>query len=414
MKPPLENYPILSRLRRQWAFLWAAAVGVVAAAVWGLRILWGLEPALQWGLQAAAVLAYVLIRMGTALEMNHHPQDYRLRPYIGAANGLTLSRSVLIAALAGSLFRPWPLSSRADCQVWLPGCLYLSAAILDFADGYLARRTATETRLGEFLDAEIDAAGLMVASLLLVWSGRVPLAYLLVGMGYYALKGAIWLRGRLGQPLHKVSPRPMARLVAGVEMGFAGVALLPIFEAQAIHFAAWVMIAALGEGFMRDWFIVCGWASADGRPVRLWMMHLERIAAYALPLVLNAAILTAAGRLLAVISNSLGASSLFPLHAAILMICAVCSILGVAARTAAMVLSLISANLMSAGCGGTDAAGLLVCALMLMITGAGPWRLWQPEDRFLLHKQGSAREPPAARDNRHTEQASVRRPRAAP
>jgi phosphatidylglycerophosphate synthase len=394
--------------------LWAVAVGVVAAAAWGMRILWGLEPALQWGLQAAAVLAYVLIRMGTALERNHHPQDSRLRPHIGAANGLTLSRAVLIAALAGSLFLPQPLSSPGDWQAWLPGCLYLSAAILDFSDGYLARRTATETRLGEFLDTEIDAVGLMVASLFLVWSGRAPWAYLLVGMGYYMLKGAIWIRGRLNQPTHTVSPRPMARLVAGVEMGFAGVALLPIFDAQAMHFAAWVMIAALGEGFMRDWFIVCGWASAAGRPVRLWMMHLERIAAYALPLVLRAAILTAAGRLLAVTPNSLSTSSLFLLQAPMLLICAVGCGLGVAARTAAMVLSFIGANLKSAGWDGADAAVLLVCALMLMITGAGPWRLWQPEDRFFLHKRGSARNAPAARDNRHTVEASVRRPRVAP
>jgi hypothetical protein len=116
-------------------------------------------------------------------------------------------------------------------------------------------------------------------------------------------------------------------------------------------------------------------------------------------------ILTAAGRLLAKASHGLGASSLFALHSTVLLICAGSCMFGVAGRTAAMVLSLIGANLMSAGWGGLDAAVLLVCTLMLMITGVGPWRLWQPEDRILLHKQGSVRKATAGRGDRDTRNA---------
>lgn len=390
MIPPPENPAILNRLRRQWAFLWPVAA-LIAAGVWGLGISCGFEAALPSGLQSAAVLAYVLVRMRPALEKNHRLCDPRLRPNIGAANGLTLSRSVLIAALAGALFQPWPWDSQADWRAWLPGALYLSAAVLDFADGYLARSSATETRLGEFLDTEIDALGLMAASLFLVQSGRVPTAYVFVGAGYYALKAAMWIRGKLKRPLHAVRPRAMARLVAGLEMAFAGVALLPVFEPQALHLAAWVMMAALGESLMRDWFVVCGWAAADGQPIRASMRRLERIAAYVFPLVLRTAIFTAAVRLWVPASHSLGASLMSPLHSAMVLIGAGCCFFGVAARTAAMLLSFIGAGLISAEGAVAEAAVLLACTLTLMITGAGPWRLWQPEDRFLLEKQGSAR-----------------------
>jgi hypothetical protein len=61
--------------------------------------------------------------------------------------------------------------------------------------------------------------------------------------------------------------------------------------------------------------------------------------------------------------------------------------LGVAARLAAMILSFVMADLISAGCRGTGAAIALAAAVSLMMTGAGQPRIWQPEDMFFLKKR---------------------------
>jgi phosphatidylglycerophosphate synthase len=364
---------------------------MLAVAVWALSRVWSLAAALQWGLQASMVLAYVLIRLGGALELNFDPRGLPLRPRLSAATGLTLTRSALVAALAGFLFQPRALSGHPAWLSWIPGCLYITAVVLDYFDGYLARRTGTEARLGEFLDTEVDAAGLMVASLFLVWSGMAPLAYLTVGIGYYALKLLIRIRRQRGRFAQTVKPRPGARLVAGLEMGVAGLALLPVFGRAAIHLAAWVMTAALLEELVRDWWVVCGRASNDGRPLGRRMEAFERVVTHVLPLAVRAVILASAGRLLAGVFLGPGLPELSSFQSALLLVFAVLCVLGVAARAAAVVLSLIGAGLLTGAPQPTDAALLMSGALILIMTGAGPWRLWQPEDRLLLEKRGASK-----------------------
>lgn len=384
------HLPAFSALRRQWMLSWLAGAGVVAMGISVLTSVWGFQPAMQWGLQASMVLAYVLIRLGGALKLNFDPRERVLRPRLGAATGLTLIRSALVAALAGFLFEPLALSGNPVWMGWMPGCLFLTAAVLDYFDGYFARKSGTEGCLGQFLDTEVDALGLLVASSFLVWSGMAPLAYLVVGCGYYALKLLIRLRRQSGRWVQMVKPRPAARLVAGVEMAVAGLLMLPVFGRTAAGLAAWVMIAALVEELVRDWWVVCGRASTDGRLSGRWMGAFERTAAHGLPLAARAAILWSAGRLVAEALLDPALSKTSALQTILLLVPALLCGLGVAARTSAMVLSLIGAYLLSLAPQSTAAAVLLGCALTLIMIGAGPWRLWQPEDRFLLQKRGAS------------------------
>jgi CDP-diacylglycerol--glycerol-3-phosphate 3-phosphatidyltransferase len=109
----------------------------------------GLSAALQGGLQTAAVMVYGWTRWGRALALNHPPQEPRLRPSLGAANWLTLLRGGLIAVLAGFVFQPTLAGgSLAGWVAWAPAALYIAAAALDGADGFLARVTGSETCLG--------------------------------------------------------------------------------------------------------------------------------------------------------------------------------------------------------------------------------------------------------------------------
>jgi CDP-diacylglycerol--glycerol-3-phosphate 3-phosphatidyltransferase len=287
---------------------------------------------------------------------------------------------------------------------WLPGLLYLIASLMDYGDGYLARSTHSVTRLGEYLDTDVDALGLLVVSLLLVSGSKAPPAYLWTGIGFYALQAAIRIRQALGRPVGRIAPRVGARWVAGCEMGFAAAALLPIFGPEATRPAAWVMTLALGVSLSQDWMIVCGYTAEDGR-----LLSFARVLARGLPLMLRAAV--PAG-LIACFSPS-PAEALWilpPSLGGMAIACAALCALGVAARIAAMVMSVLCAAWLIPCIPGNGPAFLLMVALGLMLTGAGRPRLWQPEDRFLMRP----RPPEPARDSTRHNAAIAIRQRARP
>ncbi|MGE5255922.1 MAG: CDP-alcohol phosphatidyltransferase family protein [Hyphomicrobiales bacterium] len=378
---------VLSQLRRQWAFLGVIGGGCLAGGAAVLVALLGAQPAARWSFQASLALAYVLLRLRGALGLNHRADDPKLRPSLGAANLITLVRAMLTACLAGFLFQVLPIGG-GPAWSWPPGLLYLAAAVMDFADGYIARVTGTVTRLGEFLDTEVDALGLVVASLLLVSSGRAPLPYLWVGFGYYGLQAAIRLRHAAGQPTTRVAPRAGARWTAGCEMGFAAAALLPAFGPDATRPAAWVMAMGLFVSLGQDWLVVCGHATPEGRPLGRGLKILDRALAGFLPIIVRAAVAAGATLTLwrwpAVAGMPL---SSVVLQAVFLATGALCT-LGVAARCAAMLLSLVIAAWLIPAAPGIISSGMLAAVLILMLTGAGHPRLCQPEDRFLMTRQG--------------------------
>jgi CDP-diacylglycerol--glycerol-3-phosphate 3-phosphatidyltransferase len=332
---------------------------------------------MRWAAQAAAVMAAVLVRLETSLALNHHPHSPRLLPSLGAANLLTLGRAALIAAMAGFLFQDPPGDRNGEWLRWAPGGLYLIAVLMDHVDGRVARATGTVTRLGELLDTEIDALGLLVASLLLVSGGRAPMVFAGVGIGYYGVRAARSIRSWAGRRIGEVRPRPGARMVAGCEMGFAALALLPVLSPEATTPAGWVMASVFLAGMAKDWLIICGHASPDGRPLRPWLRAVEAAAACALPLLLRAAV--AGGVVLSVTQPcpTRGAAAL----AVVALLGTLCT-LGVAARVAGMLLSFVAAGFATAACGGAGEVLTLTAAVSLMMTGAGHPRIWQPEDVF--------------------------------
>jgi CDP-diacylglycerol--glycerol-3-phosphate 3-phosphatidyltransferase len=347
----------------------------------------GAQPAVRWGLQAAPVLACIYLRLARALELNHGPGDAGLRPSLGTANLITLLRAALTAALAGFLFQDSPVGA-GSIWSWLPGLLCLTTAVMDYADGYVARATGTVTRLGEVLDTEVDALGLLVAALLLVSAERAPLPYLWVGCGYYSLQAAIWVRQATGRPIARVGPRAGARWMAGCEMGFAAAALLPAFEPEATHPAAWVMAMGLLVSLGKDWLVVCGYATPEGRPNSRGWKILEQALVGLLPVMLRAAV---AGGVTISLFGWLAGDGVpvsNRLITAIFLSAGTMCVLGVAGRFAGMILSLLIAAWLIPAAPGLTSSVTLAAALGLMLTGAGHPRLCQPEDRFVMARHG--------------------------
>jgi len=382
------------RLRREWRLAGAWGLPFIGGVFWLLLEHEGLAAALRGGLQTAAVMVYGWTRWGRALELNHPPPEPRLRPSLGAANWLTLLRGGLIAVLAGFLFQPALVySGQADWVAWVPAALYIAAAALDVADGFLARVTGTETRLGEHLDTEIDALGLLIAASLVVWIGKAPAAYLCVGLGYYALKAAVTVRRKAGRPVATVQPRAAARLVAGCEMGFASAALMPLFEPAATRPAALILTAALLVGFVRDWLIVCGHAAPDGRPLNRRMERVDRAMARFLPIVLRAAAVAGVAVLLARSPAGEGVASLSTAGRALLGTCAGLLAFGVMTRMAGLAASVAAARAMADPIPGVEWGIVLGCSVALIMTGGGDLKLWQPEDRFFMKRIGGPSPP---------------------
>jgi hypothetical protein len=253
---------------------------------------------------------------------------------------------------------------------------------MDAADGWAARATGCVTRLGETLDTEVDALGILIASLLLVSRGKAPLVFVGVGLGYYVVRVASRLRSWRGRTVGRVQPRTAARLVAGCQMGFAAAALLPVFDPAATFPAALVMAAAFSLEMATDWLIICGQAGPDGRPRQRRLAAWQAAGGRGLPIVLRVTVVI--GITLFVSEPCLARAMAFP--AGILFLGLLCA-LGVAARLAAMILSFIMAALLSADCQGAGATLALTAAVSLIMTGAGHPRIWQPEDMFFLKKR---------------------------
>jgi CDP-diacylglycerol---glycerol-3-phosphate 3-phosphatidyltransferase len=251
---------ILNRLRAWW---WAAAGLCALIMVGGFLLLCrgrGRPDAIQWILQSMIIMIYVLGLLKYGLRWNYHPVEKVLHSTLGYGTWLTITRGGLIAVLAGYLFQPWPESRFFPGRLsWSPGLIYLAASILDYLDGRVARASRQETRLGAFLDINLDALGLLIAPLVAIWYGRLPPAYLSVGCAYYAFIGGIRLRKKFSKPVVEPEPWRGARLIAGFQMGVVGTALLPILKPPVTTVAAYAAMISLLASFTRDWLIVCGY-----------------------------------------------------------------------------------------------------------------------------------------------------------
>jgi CDP-diacylglycerol--glycerol-3-phosphate 3-phosphatidyltransferase len=242
----------LRRLRLRWIVVaWAAAV-TTAVAFGGLRMLFADGLARRWLALSVPVLAYQLVLLWRFLPRNRDGDQ--LLSSFGVGTLLTLARGVLIAFLAGFLLLPQPTHS----LVWLPAILYGLAVLADYLDGILARLTDHATVLGARLDTEFDALGILIAPLLAVAYGQLPLWYLLVSAARYLFVFGRWTRRRRGLPVFDLPPRKSRRLLAGVQMAFLAVVLSPVVAPPLTTVAAVFVAVPFVAGFVRDWLYVSG------------------------------------------------------------------------------------------------------------------------------------------------------------
>ena len=298
-----------------------------------LERLWRIIP-------AAAVLTAVHGLLWRNLHGNRLPDDAVIASRLGTANRITLLRGLLISLTAGFLCEaPGGEPAVSTVLTWLPGVLYLTAAVLDGVDGAWARRTKTTTPLGQALDVQFDALGVMVACAVAVGTRRLPAYYLVAGAAYYLFQLGLWCRHHRGRPIYPVVSRIFARLMAGFQMGFLGIALLPIFTHEVLSVVAPVFLLPLLAGFVWDWRVVQGRVSAAA--IRRLEARVLALAAKGPPVLRGGLLVAGGGLLMASPAASFSGSVFVPAGLGLMVVA------GVAGRTAALLLSLVLAEIVA-------------------------------------------------------------------
>jgi phosphatidylglycerophosphate synthase len=228
---PVLSAPLVTRTAA------VSAAGVVAAIV----LLWPVAPWLGLGsvypFRAAAAFALVMV---IALRgLRGHPFDR-----LGPANRVTIMRAWLLAAVAGVLGEsPTPRLALAA------GLTTLAATLLDAADGRFARRSGMASPFGARFDMEVDAALILVLSLLVYQFHKAGPWIVASGAMRYAFVGGSWAWPWLRRPL---SPSRRRQTVCVIQMAGLMLALAPFIVPPLSVWLAAISLAALTWSFAVD------------------------------------------------------------------------------------------------------------------------------------------------------------------
>jgi CDP-diacylglycerol--glycerol-3-phosphate 3-phosphatidyltransferase len=331
---------------------------------------------------AAAVMIWIHYRMWIHLPLNYGLKGSDMYSSLGFANQITLARGWGISLIAGFI----PLQAAAGAKVfyqiaWLASVVYLMAAVADFADGFWARRTGTETEFGRQMDTELDALGLLVASVLAVRLGHLPNFYLIVSLSYYIFRFGVRHRQRCQKAVHSLTDSTFRRQIAGIQMGFVGAGLLPVFNPLALRVAAVCFMLPFLAGFLWDWKEVKGGLTERAKEkVTLLFNRIEVI----LPLFL---------RLLLLIGGLLAFKALLPAEMLkwpfIWWGLWFCLVVGVMGRLCACAASVFLAFQPGFAEDLLTFAAFMSCTTGIVMFGSGKWSLWQPENRLFTGKLGT-------------------------
>jgi CDP-diacylglycerol--glycerol-3-phosphate 3-phosphatidyltransferase len=324
---------------------------------------------------ALVTAAYQSMRVWQLLPLNHPPETTQHFATFGAANLLTLARGVPQLLLGGFLVTPTP----SGWLRWMPSLLYGLTIVGDYFDGYLARTRGRVTVMGARLDMAYDALSIVLIGVLGVRYGVLPWWYLAVPLARPLFVFGIWLRRRLNRPVAPFAYTATSRMVAGLQMGFLAGAMTPISNPSVTRWLATFFMAPLIAGFLRDWGLVSGRLDPASDEYRRYLQALRIGLTQQLPLALRAlsaplALLSWRFRAGGVLWGGLLASALIAL--------------GVAGRTAAVVLLILAA--WTGPESGFDLIARVQLALgaTVLFVGTGPYAFWAPERRLLLKRAG--------------------------
>ena len=166
---------------------------------------------------------------------------------LGPAVWVTLARATLVVGVAAltadSFIRPESVATLVT--------LAAVALALDWVDGQVARRTATESKLGAQLDGEVDAFLILALSVAVAPSAGVWV--LAIGAARYAFLAAGWSLAWMRAALPRRDWRKTVTAVQGIVLTIAAADVLPRTVTRVALATALLLLA---ESFGRDvWWL---------------------------------------------------------------------------------------------------------------------------------------------------------------
>jgi CDP-diacylglycerol--glycerol-3-phosphate 3-phosphatidyltransferase len=249
----------MAELRRRRSIRIGLGIGLPLLAAFCLTILlWWLFPVETMGqafspaVVAGGCLAGQLWYVGYSTDASRSSGDSWHRLF-GLANTVTLLRGALYAVVGGFVVVP------ADTDlVWIPALCYGTGAVLDKLDGTVARTVGQQTALGSRLDTAFDTFGFVAAPLVAVLWGLLPVWYLAISAARYVfLAGIGWRRVR-GLPVYDRPDSDLGKYLAGVQMAFITIALVPPAPTDIVWTVAPIVLAPSLAVFGRDYLAVSG------------------------------------------------------------------------------------------------------------------------------------------------------------
>jgi phosphatidylglycerophosphate synthase len=236
MLAPRRAYvDILMRYARRYKVVLATGIGGTAGVGWIIGS-WIGDPAYPF--KAAAFFAFLIIAVLNVAGADH---PY---PRFGPANVVTTIRAMLAAYGAGLI--GYPASSAV---LWGVIGLTTAMVVLDGLDGRLARATGMTSAYGARFDMEIDAAFILVLSILVWQNGKAGAWVLMCGLMRYAFVAIGRLLPWMAVPLR---PTLRGRIVAVCQLVGLGLALAPVVAVPASALVAALTLAALAWSFAID------------------------------------------------------------------------------------------------------------------------------------------------------------------
>ena len=395
----VNNQQNLILLRWRWLLVATLYITGLLLSYNFLRQQWQSGREAQWLVVAATTMMLFLGIFWWALHHNHRPTEATLLPFLGYGNSMTLARGLCTALLAGFLFAPRPTGALA----WVPAILYTLERLLDYFDGYVARITGQETKLGAILDMEFDSLGFLIAILLCIQYGQLPVWYLVLGLARQLFVAGMWLRQRAKKQLAALPASEQRRMIAGFQTSFISVVLWPILSPQITLFAGYLFALPLIYSFGRDWLVVSQILVEESSLYRTlrqgvkkffegWLPLVARVTGtwFALHILWRAIPLFAAWMMY--YTNSSSHIPLPPFWGLALLwtVASVLFFTGVLGRVAALALfCLASLDIVATNLHWADNGLLFICAIIVLHLGSGKFALWQPEERWVHMKLGT-------------------------
>jgi CDP-diacylglycerol--glycerol-3-phosphate 3-phosphatidyltransferase len=322
----------------------------------------------QWLLQTALLWGYVCLFIWRRLALNRANPESPLYPSLGWGNRLTILRGGLIAMTGGFLFMDHE-------AVLMPALLYTLAAMLDRLDGFVARRSQQISLLGNELDINFDALGLVVAPLLAVGLGKLHGSYLLLSAAYYVYQWGLQCRNKRDLPIQPLPPNPLRRTMAGFQMGFVSVALWPLLDSALTTVAGVAFMLPVLFGFAMDWWVVCG---------RIQRLAYSRLAEWSERFFQPGLRILPALLLFPAMLDAMDSLLVFGL-----LFSANLMLFGFAGRLGALILIVLLGWHTPGEAGHITSYPLIVAASWILLLGTGRYSLWQWGDEWLKRYDGA-------------------------